>query len=272
LVTDKSNSQFETGKMASLLLAFAVEEEERPFHKLIGERSELKILLTGIGQRNAEKAIGKALAEQSPTLVLTCGFAGGLNPELEIGTVVFSVDEDRPGTVNPSLTRPRRGTGELLPKFGAPSLEASGVGSPAPQIPTEPARLASVLVAGGARQARFHFAERVITTASEKRALRQETGADAVEMESGVIRAICRKHSIPSATVRVISDDANQDLPLDFNHLMDSDQNLSYGKLTVALLRSPGKMGALLKLQKQTQAAAEKLAQVLVKVLANFPR
>ena len=41
------------------------------------------------------------------------------------------------------------------------------------------------------------------------------------------------------------------------------------GKLTVALLRSPGKIAALLKLQRQTQAAAEKLAQVLIKIISN---
>ena len=88
-------------------------------------------------------------------------------------------------------------------------------------------------------------------------------------MESGVIRAICSEHAVPSATVRVISDAATEDLPLDFNRLMDADQNLKYAKLTAALLKSPGKMGALLKLQRRTQAAAEKLAQVLVKIISN---
>src|SRR5688572_4400027 len=83
--------------MASLLLTFAVKEEARPFHKLIGERSGLQILITGIGRRNAETAIRKALDEQSRGLVLTCGFAGGLNPQLAAGTVIFSVDED-PGS------------------------------------------------------------------------------------------------------------------------------------------------------------------------------
>jgi len=146
------------------------------------------------------------------------------------------------------------------------------VGSEAQEFATRPDRLASVFRAAGARPARFQWVERVVTTATEKRSLRQQTGADAVEMESEVIRAICGKRNIASATVRVISDAADEDLPLDFNHLMDADQNLKYGKLTALLLKSPGKIGALLKLQNQMQAAAEKLAQVLVKVLANFPR
>jgi nucleoside phosphorylase len=255
--------------MASLLLTFAVKEEARPFHRLIGERPKLTILLTGIGRRNAEKAIQKALAEHAPELVLTCGFAGGLNPELAAGTVVYSVDENFTAPINPTPTPPQEGRriSEAVEK--SPPQEGAGVGSQAQGLMEKPSLLSSALVAAGARPARFHCVERVVATAAEKRALRQQTGADAVEMESGLIRAICGKRTIPSATVRVISDNANQDLPLDFNRLMDADQNLKYGKLTAALLRSPGKIAALLKLHRQTQAAAEKLAQVLIKIISN---
>src|SRR5438034_583921 len=190
--------------MASLLITFAVKEESRPFYNLIGERSELQILLTGIGQRNAEKAFGKALAEQSPKLVLTCGFAGGLNPELATGTVVFSVDENPPPPINPPPAPPREGSQELDARGQFPSppsrraiaplrrdggWEGSGVGSEVQKFATQPDRLASVLLAARARPARFQRVERVVATATEKRALRQQTGADAVEMESGVIRA-----------------------------------------------------------------------------------
>jgi len=198
-----------------------VTEEAHPFQKLIGPRPDLRVLLTGIGQRNADRTIRGALAEQLPKLVLTCGFAGGLNPELATGAVVFSADDS-------SLT--------------------------------------PALLAAGARPAKFHRAEKVAVTAEEKRALWHSTGADAVEMESGVIRRICREHNIPGATVRVISDAADEDLPLDFNRLMNAEQNLSYGKLALALLKSPGKVSALLKLQKQMHAAAKKLAQVLARV------
>jgi len=211
--------------MVSLLLTFAVKEESRPFEKLIGADSGLRVLVTGIGPRNAEKAIRSAFATGRPEVVLTCGFAGGLNPELATGTVVFSADND------------------------------SGL-SPA-------------LLSAGARPVSFHCADRVAATIDEKKALRQSTGADAVEMESGIIRAFCREQRVPSATVRVISDAANENLPLDFNRLLDAEQNLRYGRLALMLLASPGKIRALLGFQKQTKAAADGLAGVLKKVISS---
>jgi adenosylhomocysteine nucleosidase len=212
---------------ALTLIVFAVKEEARPFQKRTGSCSHLRVLLTGIGQRNADRMIRQALAEHAPQLVLTCGFAGGLNPELETGSVLFSADE----------------------QFG----------------------LSPALQAAGARPARFHCADKVVATAEAKRAMWQNTGADAVEMESGIIRAVCRERTIPSATVRVISDAAREDLPLDFNRVLDAEQNLSYARLAAALVKSPRKVGELLKLQRQTKAAAERLAQVLAKAIAAFP-
>jgi len=229
-------------------------------------------VLTGIGHQNAAKSICKALTEESTNFVLTCGFAGGLNPELATGTVVFSVDENLTPPINPPPTPPPEGSQSSDAPEPFPSWEGSGVGSEAQKVATQPELLVAALLAAGARPAKFCGADRIAATAAEKHGLWQSTGADAVEMESGVIRAICREHKILSATVRVISDAANEDLPLDFNLLMGAEQNLSYAKLALALAGSPWKICALLKLQKQTQAAAEQLAQVLAKVLVKFPR
>ena len=212
------------GEIRKLLVCFALKEEARPFQQLVAGRGNIQVILVGMGKRNAERAIRAALAEERPDLVLTCGLAGGLRPDLAMGTVVFAAD---------------------------------------PETGLEPA-----LLAAGAKPARFYCAERVVVTAAEKRALRESTGADAVEMESQPIRDVCREQRILSATVRVIQDTAQEDLPLDFNQLLTPEQEMSYAKLALALVKSPSKVWALLRLQKHTQAAARRLADVLARITA----
>jgi adenosylhomocysteine nucleosidase len=207
------------GEARKVLVCFALKEEARPFQQLAADRLNVRVIIVGMGKRNAERAIRAALSKERPNWVLTCGLAGGLRPDLVLGTVVFDVD---------------------------------------PETGLEPA-----LLAAGARRARFHCAERVAVTAAEKRALRESTGADAVEMESQPIRAACREQKIPSATVRVILDTAQEDLPLDFNQFLTPEQKMNYRKLALALLKSPGKVSALRRMQRHTRAAAERLAEVL---------
>jgi len=204
-----------------ILICFALKEEASPFRKLAENQQGISILLTGIGRANAEKSVCEFLSKNAPELVLTCGFAGGLNPELEIGDVIF----EKPATCNLQL-------------------------------------------ATFAKPAKVFCADRIATTVAEKKLLRDQTGADAVEMESAAIHAVCAEKNIPCATVRVISDTAHEDLPLDFNALAKPDKNLDFGKLFLAIARSPGKIPQLIALQKKTRIAAERLATVLEKVIS----
>lgn len=209
------------------VVCFAVSQEAGPFREQTGHRRDLELLLTGMGPENARSAFAELLARTRPALVLSCGFAGGLNPALAAETVLF--DEDTP-----------------------PGLAAK-------------------LRALGAQPARFHCAATVAGTAPEKAALRQVTGADAVEMESGVIREACRLQGIPCATVRVILDTASEDLPLDFNRLLNEQHRLDPVRLSAALAAAPGKIPALLRLRRRAQGAAKTLANTLARVLESPP-
>ena len=228
------------------LICFALKEEAAPFRKMAAGTAAAApaaaVLITGIGRRNAEKSVREFLLTNSPELVLTCGFAGGLNPDLKPGDVVFELI-DRRGELHEPQTEKESGARVTRPSESSP--------------------LRKKLVAAGAKPVKFFCTDRIATTDAEKNKLRAETGADAAEMESEAIHAVCRERGIPCATVRVISDTASEDLPLDFNQLAKPDQSLDYGKLAWAIARSPGKIGALLKLQKQTRFAAERLAEVL---------
>jgi adenosylhomocysteine nucleosidase len=92
-------------------------------------------------------------------------------------------------------------------------------------------------------------------------------GADAVEMESGAIHTICRERGVSCATVRAISDTAGDDLPFDFNELAKADLSPDYGKLAAAVLKNPSKIPALLRLQKNCNLAAQRLADILLRVV-----
>ncbi|HTV41539.1 MAG TPA: hypothetical protein VMF08_13235 [Candidatus Sulfotelmatobacter sp.] len=209
----------------NVAVCFALAEEAAAFQKL--SENNVPVFLTGIGRENAEKAGQAYLAAHTPSLLLTCGFAGGLIAELKIGDVVFEI-----------------------PASAAGGNEVF-------------AEIRSKLSAAGAREAKVFCADRIATTAADKKKLREETGADAAEMESGAIQALCRRQGIPCVTVRVISDTANEDLPLDFNQFLKEDKSMDMSKLMMAVAKAPWKMGALMELQKNTKLAAQKLAEAL---------
>ena len=105
--------------MPSTLICFALKEEAAPFRKIavggLRRSHQVSILLTGIGRQNAEKSLPEFLnscrsrgnetqiknklktphvVSYEPDLVLTCGFAGGLNPDLKLGDVVFQTTDE----------------------------------------------------------------------------------------------------------------------------------------------------------------------------------
>lgn len=201
------------------LITFALPEEAAPYRRRLAGRDLAEILLTGIGWVNARQSVVTALRVRRPSYVLTCGFAGGLDPALKRSELVYRA---------------------------------------APAFPN-----ASRLEALGARRVRFHSSDRVVVTAEEKALLRRQTRADAVEMESEAIQDICGGEGIPAATVRVISDAAGEDMPMDFNRFLRPDRSLALGPLVFEVARSPMLIPRLLVFRRQTNTAARRLADLL---------
>ncbi len=225
------------------MVTFAVPEESRPFLRAWGLAIALKptrrgstcwrfpgldVVVTGMGSRNANRAIEAFLRDRHPRWVITAGFAGGLDPGFPRGTVGISSD----------------------PAF-IDSVELS-------RLDLTPMT--------------FHESASVIPTPSAKADLHRQSGDHAVDMESATIRRICHGRGIPSATIRVISDDANEALPLDFGSLMGPDDRMDWTRLALTLIRCPSLVPELIRFQQRLSECSEHLAEVLVKVVQHLPK
>lgn len=121
----------------------------------------------------------------------------------------------------------------------------------------EPVRSRRAFVQGGVLTA-----DRVAVTVAEKRDLRARTGAVAVEMEASAVEAKAREWGVPYRCVKVVSDVAAEDMPLDFNLYRDAAGRFSLGRIAMAAMLHPfTAMPALMRLDKNCKAAAEKLGE-----------
>lgn len=201
----------------STLICFAVPSESQALRIA---RPDLKILHTGMGHENAAQAVEHYLeTNDRPGMIISAGFAGGLNPRIKTGEVLIDATHAPP--LSPYVDSNREAIGSFL------------------------------------------CLKRIADTAVEKEQIWRNTKKDAVEMESGVILKIADEHHIPFATIRVISDAADEDLPINFNHLMTSDMRIHFPKLLWTLARKPSTIPKLIRFNKSIQRSAKNLAQCL---------
>ena len=76
-----------------VLICFSGRMESRFFRR---RRPDVSVLHTGIGRRNAKAALEDRLARRRPELIIISGFAGGLNPELCVHSLLFEKSGEHP--------------------------------------------------------------------------------------------------------------------------------------------------------------------------------
>src|SRR5258708_6980282 len=76
----------------SVVVCFAVKEEAKYF--IPATDGHCAVLITGMGRKNAAESLRRTLSMSRPGIVITAGFAGGLNPGLQLGKVIFEADPE----------------------------------------------------------------------------------------------------------------------------------------------------------------------------------
>jgi nucleoside phosphorylase len=111
----------------------------------------------------------------------------------------------------------------------------------------------------------FCTTDNIVSTASEKSRLGQI--ADAVDMESYPILTEVQRQGIPAVAIRVISDAADHDLPLDFSRAINKDGKLEWLPALSQVAASPSRLPHLMRFGLESSRAARKLAHFLDKYL-----
>jgi len=90
-------------------------------------------------------------------------------------------------------------------------------------------------------------ANAMVMEATQKAALHSTTGAIAVDMESHIAARVARRHHLPFAVARVVSDAAHHSLPPAARVGMKSDGGMDLPAVLRSLLANPGQLPALIR-------------------------
>lgn len=95
-----------------------------------------------------------------------------------------------------------------------------------------------------------------------KTALRRQTGAAAVDMESHIAAAFAKANRTPFAAMRVVADPATRALPPLAAKAITPDGDIDNGYVTRELIRAPGQIGELIRTGLDSRAAFSTLGRV----------
>jgi adenosylhomocysteine nucleosidase len=194
------------------------------------------VILSGVGMRAARHGGELLIAGHRPRLILSAGFAGGLDPSLKRNDLVMPHEiVDLEGNL----------------------IEVAARTSDMP---------ASVRTSG-----RLLTVDRVITRAAEKTELRGVHQADLLDMETSGLAHLARERSLPFVSMRVISDDAAVELAPEIANLLTRSGSYQLGLAVRAIWRRPAVLKDFWALHGSALEASDRLAKGVQRLLEILP-
>ncbi len=189
------------------------------------------LAISGMGPKAARSA-AERLIDAGATSLVSWGLAGGLDPDLQAGTVC--VPREVIATDGRRLSTARSWQESLSSSVPAGRCVGHGV---------------------------LLTTEHALATPAEKSAAHRETGACAVDMESSAVAQVAEAHGVPFIAVRVIVDTARDAIP-EAVACASRAGKLRIARLVLGLLRSPQQIASLLRLARRYRVALRSLQAV----------
>jgi adenosylhomocysteine nucleosidase len=200
-----------------------------PFGVVVGLATEARIargagwsVAIGGGTAAGATAAATALIEQGCTSLVSFGLAGGLDPSLRPGAIIV------------------------------PSAVIAGDA----RFTTD-AALSHRL--GGQTRHTIAGADAIAASVAAKRALREQTGAAAVDIESGAVARIAAAHGVPFAVLRAICDAADRALPQAAIVALNANGEISTWRVLASIAGNPAQLPGLFALARDAAAAKRSL-------------
>ncbi len=197
--------------------------------------------VTGVGATSAMTTAQRIFDQYKPSWVIVLGFAGGLDPQLSPATVLpiaWVVDEQN------SLIQ--------LGDADAPPVDDD------PTTPTVPRRVENV--SHRPAQHSLLTIDRIADSVAAKRQLFDRYQCAAVDMETYHLAALAAQRDLPLTVLRAVTDAADTALPPEAAHWIDPRGRAHTATIAWYLATHPWQIGLLLKLRKNAQLAATRLA------------
>jgi adenosylhomocysteine nucleosidase len=216
----------------------ALDREARVLGIAVEARAGIDILaggtlrtVSGMGCAPAGLAARRLVAAGAAGLV-SWGMAGGLDPELEAGSICLPREVVAPDGMRFATSSPWRDA--LAAAIASDHRVTSGA---------------------------LFTSMQPLADRAAKAAARHESGAVAVDMESSAIAEVAAASHLPFMAVRVIVDTAADEIPRSVTEAGASGE-VRIGRLIAGLARSPGEILALIRLAARYRAAIGSLRAV----------
>jgi adenosylhomocysteine nucleosidase len=188
----------------------------------------IEFLHTGVGEKICRGRIGKFLQDARFDVLISAGFAGALNDQLEVNHLVLA---ENFSTIDLKQAQ----------------LSLSGLSVRTADMLTLPA---------------------LIDSSEERERIARESGAAAVDMETEFIARACAAHGIPLLSLRVITDTPSKPFPAPPHVLFDVEQQRTHiSALAKFLLAHPNRIPGLIQFARRIARARQILTNALVAVV-----
>ena len=217
---------------------------------------EIVLVESGPGGPRAVNAAHALIDAYRPRLVVSAGFAGGLDPRAKRQDLVVATSLTR----SPSPACGHRAQLGRRQDGGGAGSEGEGE-----EITLDPAALLPWLdEVQNLHRGRLLTFDRVVRLREEKQQLGRQHDALAVDMEAFAVAQICRQRAVDFLAIRAISDAVDDELPPDIGKLLAQKSFAGqFGAALGSIFRRPAAVKDLFNLHQNALASSSRLAKFL---------